>query len=211
MQEHSLDQLAKELAEGTITRGRALKLVGVALLEVFGLAGLPTLAQAKKKKKKKRKKKHHLALPSPPPPCDSATCSKGCCVNNTCHTNDPQFCGTGGGACVTCPTGQACCSGICTPLNTQQNCGACGLACSAGCLCHPTSEGNVFCVKGGIPCFTNCTTNADCPGSTTCEGVPNKVCSCTSSSQCPSGTFCDAVSTVGGVHTCQPPCGQMCP
>ena len=62
LKEHySLDSLAMEMADGTLTRGRALKYMGVALLGGVGaMAGLGTLAsesEAKKHHKKKKKKK----------------------------------------------------------------------------------------------------------------------------------------------------------
>jgi hypothetical protein len=74
MEEHSFESLAKEMADGTVSRGRALKLVGGAVLGAFGLAALPTLAQAKKRKKKK--KKHRPPVPPPNPnACSDPTCT----------------------------------------------------------------------------------------------------------------------------------------
>jgi hypothetical protein len=35
-----------------------------------------------------------------------------------------------------------CCSGTCTDLTTNTNCGACGNACTGGTTCTPTSTGD---------------------------------------------------------------------
>jgi Cys-rich repeat protein len=79
MEQHSFDELAKGLAEQTMTRGRALKLAGASLLGAVGLVGLPSAAVAKKKKKK-----HHHRAPSPTPSVCSAG-DVGAC--NSCGTS----------------------------------------------------------------------------------------------------------------------------
>ncbi len=45
-EQHSLDELAKGLANGSVTRGRALKLMGAALLGVVSLGLFGGVAQA---------------------------------------------------------------------------------------------------------------------------------------------------------------------
>jgi hypothetical protein len=56
-EEHSLDKLAKGLAEDSLTRSRAIKLAGAAVLgEAFSFLALPDEAEAKKKKKKRRRR-----------------------------------------------------------------------------------------------------------------------------------------------------------
>ena len=83
MEEHTFDELAKRLAEQTMTRGRALKLTGATILGAIGLVSLPKRAEAKKKKKKK---KHHHRAPStlPTPSVCSAGNAAAC---NPCGTS----------------------------------------------------------------------------------------------------------------------------
>src|SRR3954471_14563331 len=79
-----VDGLARGLADGTLTRERALKLMGAVFLGSLGaMAGLSAAADeaAARKKKRKRKKKP----PLPPPFCGPATCPTGCCRNNVCQ------------------------------------------------------------------------------------------------------------------------------
>lgn len=53
-EEHSFDELAKELARRTVSRRRALKLVGAALLGgVFSFLALPGVAVAKKRRRRR--------------------------------------------------------------------------------------------------------------------------------------------------------------
>jgi hypothetical protein len=92
MEEHSFDDLAKEMVAGTISRGQALKLVGGAVLGVFGLASLPRPAEAKKKKKKKKKKrKHHSAASPPPTPPACQPFGMGCPTTCTCQGTCQQI------------------------------------------------------------------------------------------------------------------------
>src|SRR5438270_7237531 len=73
---HSFDNLAMALAEGTFTRGQALKYMGVALLGGLGaMAGLSVFTDDADAKRRRKKKKHHHGPsssppgpPSPPPP-----------------------------------------------------------------------------------------------------------------------------------------------
>lgn len=56
MEEHSFDSLSKEIADGAISRGRALKLVGAAILG-GAFAGLfPGLAEARRRRSQGRRK-----------------------------------------------------------------------------------------------------------------------------------------------------------
>src|SRR4051812_5745205 len=72
-EEYSFDTLAIELADGTFTRARALKLMGVALMGSLGaftgISAVANPAGAKRRKKKRKKKPVMVGLtPSPPPP-----------------------------------------------------------------------------------------------------------------------------------------------
>ena len=150
---HSFDQLARELADGTLSRRRALRMMGAALVGGV-LASVPGVAWA--------------AKPAPCPPgvqkcgkacCPDATfiCAQGKCacptgttrIGNTCCQN-AQVCGSNCG----CQTGEGCCNGVCTDLSTTINCGACGNACTTGQSCENQT------------CVTNCP-----PGQEVCNGA----------------------------------------
>src|SRR5437868_2440548 len=54
-----------------------------------------------------------------------------------------------------CPSQYVCCAGRCTMLNSTDNCGACGVTCSAG----------QQCLRARTALFTcTCTDQATCPG-----------------------------------------------
>src|SRR3954470_17669338 len=113
--EHAaFDELARGLADGTVTRRRVLKLMGAALLGGLGaMVGLGTLtddADAKKRKRKRKKKASSTSV------CGPTTCP-GCCSAGSCVQLAQQsatVCGRGGGACVACAAGRACVDGACT-------------------------------------------------------------------------------------------------
>ena len=110
----SLDDLAISLAEGTLTRGRALKLMGVAVFGGFGaMVGLSAAASdADARRKGKHKRRQHTKNATS---MCLFSCTSGCCVGNDCKAgNTTQFCGTGGGACTTCATGESCLNGLLT-------------------------------------------------------------------------------------------------
>src|SRR5438270_5028007 len=89
---HSLDELAKRLASGAISRRQALKLIGATIFgSMVGSAMLgmfPGLASAVKKGHGRR---HHHSkhIFTPSGGCNADSCADGCCVGNTCHVNDP--------------------------------------------------------------------------------------------------------------------------
>lgn len=118
-----------------------------------------------------------------------------------------------------CGSGQAMCSGVCTPVaNNAQNCGACGVVCATGQLCQANQ---CVCSPGLMSCNGSCVaSNATHCGSCTtmCTGVEvcsNNTCmsSCpTGESQCPDGA---CVGPTGGDAThcggCTPcPTGSTC-
>jgi hypothetical protein len=168
--ELSLDELAKGLAHGTVSRRGALRMMGAALLG-GALASIPGVAWA--------------AKPAPCPsgvkcgrdccPDASLVCSKGRCAcpagttrcNGSCvdpatFQIDPSNCGSCGNACsggktcqsgiCACPPRQTACGDTCRDLHTDTlNCGACGFSCAAGYSCvdglcvGPCIAGNIFC------------------------------------------------------------------
>ncbi len=138
MEEHSFDALAKEMADGAISRGRALKYFGAAILGATlggGMLGIP-IAEAKKKKKKKKKKKRHTnintCLPADAPCQDSSQCcpsttSRTCDVPVNASNSDKTCCGGAGAKCGPkngdgddtapfCCAGFTCTNGSCQPV-----------------------------------------------------------------------------------------------
>jgi hypothetical protein len=105
MEEHSFDALAKEMADGAISRGRALKLLGAALLGFGSLSLFGGVAETKRKKKHRHH--HHSVTP---------LCSDGQtgCADGTCLCFLP---GAGFGTCIT--TGNP--RGICSFAPSDRN------------------------------------------------------------------------------------------
>ncbi len=123
----SFDELAKGLAEGKLTRRKALRLLGATLVGGV-LASVPSIAWAAK-----------------PAPCPSGNkCGKNCCPDATFVCSQ--------GKCA-CPTGQTACGGQCVRLTTNQNCGSCGNACSGGKTCQ---SGVCACPQGQSECGGVC-------------------------------------------------------
>lgn len=113
-EEHSFDDLARGLASSSVSRGKALKLAGAALLGSAAVPFLAGTAEAKKKKKKKKGKcrpRTHLCIN----PHDGShhCCPKGteCCTAGSgvaCCKPGLNLCdllSTGISACVTLPGG----------------------------------------------------------------------------------------------------------
>src|SRR4051812_8574022 len=76
------DQLARGLADGTISRGQSLKLIGAAIVGGFlGTFALPAESEAKKKKKGKKKRKKKSQCQEGEVPCAGNCCVPGtiCC------------------------------------------------------------------------------------------------------------------------------------
>jgi Stigma-specific protein, Stig1 len=137
--EHSLDELSRALAEDTIPRRKALRMVGGMLLGT-ALASIPGMAWA--------------APPEGRGPCPSPEDRRcrGVCTN---VVFDRFNCGRCGNECA---TGEDCCGGRCVPLNTRDNCGCCGCGCleaeicvNGSCQCPEPGQtvcANVCCPQG---------------------------------------------------------------
>jgi hypothetical protein len=110
----SLDDVARGLANSTLSRGRALRLMGAVLLG-SALASMPAIAWTKPKPAGTCKKDKQC--PSP-----EDLCCDGVCTNVVFDRNNCGACGN------VCKAGEGCCGQSCIPLNTQQNCGCCGCA-----------------------------------------------------------------------------------
>ncbi len=189
MRDSSFDELARGLDSGSISRGKAIRLMGAVLLGGT-LASMPGMALAddecKRDGKKCRKNKQ----------CCSGNCSGGTCqaqttttttsTTSTSTTSTPG-CIPNNGSCI---SSDKCCSGRCAGGVCAASCatgavtlsnGTCARDCSsdaavcvaAGCLrCTPTEEqkslGEAYC--------SSSITRGLCPNGTTAE--------------CPTGTFC---------------------
>ena len=134
VRDHSFDELTRGLASGTLSRRKALRLMGAALVG-GALASIPGIALAKPNKPEGAKCKH-----------DKQCASGNCSSSGTCAP-----CVSDGGACTA--NGQ-CCSKLCRPDRFGGGvCAAvpptCSPPCPADCGCFFTPDG---------------TTCASCPG-----------------------------------------------
>jgi hypothetical protein len=177
MSERPFDELAKGLASGSISRGRALRLMGAALvggtLTSFGIGGV---AEADNECKPTAKK------------CNK---NKQCCSGNC-----------SGGKCAACPSGQVLCNGSCvsTSCSEGQIFDSSSCACVAQCVPNqrictadtPCCNGDV-CANNGRCCTEQggtCTFSSQCCGNLSCPTADGTCCSneeCTTDSDCCSG------------------------
>jgi hypothetical protein len=182
----SFDELTRGLASGTLSRGRALRLMGAALVGGtlaslgIGEAGADLCKRAGKACKK------------------NTQCCSGNCVNA------PT------GTCAACPSGQVLCNGNCVSNSCLANSGQ--VFNSSTCQCECPS-GRVLLSNG--TCATPCTTAPECTGGCECNGhsvnTAQGFCStqtlgggCATDAECPTGQFCADLGTTGIV------CLQAC-
>ena len=196
MSERPFDELAKGLASGSISRGRALRLMGAALvggtLTSFGIGGVAAADNECKPTAKKCNK------------------NKQCCSGNC-----------SGGTCAACPSGQVLCNGSCvfTSCSEGQIFDPASCACVAQCVPNQlicTAEGTPCC--GGDICANNgrcctalggtCTFSSQCCGNLSCPTADGTCCSeeeCTTDSDCCSSRpFCLDTGTTDN------PLGKRC-
>jgi hypothetical protein len=109
-----------------------------------------------------------------PPACGPGNCPSGCCdTNGMCQLGtDPAACGSGGVACASCATGQACTSQACS---CDGNGGCAGGCCTATGQCMTSST--TSCGQAGAVCVA-CVSGQECSAQGKC------VCDATS---CPNG------------------------
>jgi len=142
--EHSLDKLAKGLANGTLSRRQALKVVGGALLGGV-LVSIPGLAWAQGRPCLSGE---HLCPDGSCVPVGQA-CTPAGCPEGEVRVQGQCQCGTG----PSCTGGNVCVNGVC-------QCGT-GPACTGGNVCvngvcdcpedtHPCPGGT--CTPLGVPC-----------------------------------------------------------
>ena len=138
--DHSFDELTRGLASGTLSRGKALRLMGAALVG-GALASIPGIAGAKPKPAGAKCKHDHQ--------CASGTCSS----TGTCAA----ACVSDGGACT---ADGECCSRLCVEVREGVRvCAAappiCDPPCPANCSCDFAADGTTTCIgcPPGLPCL----------------------------------------------------------
>ena len=145
----SLDELAKGLATGTLSRGKAIRLVGGALLGA-ALASLPGVALADGDCRRLGRECRR----------DSQ-----CCTRNCIRRGDDKVCG--------CPEGKTLCKkpsgpGRCVNLQAnERHCGRCFNRCAEGQECVNGTCAAACISDGAGPCTTNdqcCSGNCDSSG-----------------------------------------------
>jgi hypothetical protein len=163
--ENSLDELAKGLATGTLSRGKAIRWMGGALLGA-ALASVPGVALADDDCRRFGRRCRR----------DSQ-----CCSGNCVRRGDDKVCG--------CPEGQRRCNDRCVNLKRNENhCGSCSNRCAEGeqCVsgeCTPTCGANGdSCDEGTQCCSDNCSNG-------TCACKPYSS-ACNNNGECCSG-FCN--------------------
>jgi hypothetical protein len=164
------DELARALASGSISRGKALRLMGAALVGGtlaslgIGKAGADNLC---KPEGKKCRKDAQCCSRN----CDDSSrkCAAGCGVNGA-------SCATSSGCCsgLVCkgPSGQGTCVESCIPPNAipcdiSNPTAACGPNVPGGCGCIQDISGGGFCANNAND--IRCTTSCDCPAGQFCD------------------------------------------
>jgi hypothetical protein len=148
----SFDELAKGLATGTLSRGKALRWMGGALVGA-ALASVPGVAWANDCRRLGRECRR-----------DSQCCSRNCI-----RRGDDKVCG--------CPERQTRCNDRCVNLNrNERHCGSCFNRCLEGQECV---GGECQCPSGQTCCNGACVSNVCGPGETfesgTCQCQPCSV------------------------------------
>jgi hypothetical protein len=170
--ELSLDDLAKGLATGTLSRGKALRWMGGALLGT-ALASFPGVAWANDCRRLGRECRR-----------DSQCCSRNCV-----RRGDDKVCG--------CPEGKRRCGDRCVNRETNENhCGSCFNSCEEGEECVDGECGG-GCPSGRVPCATGTCGTCCLEGWECVEGVCTIVCT----PSCPEGCNCQ-LSADGGANVC---------
>lgn len=155
--DHSLDSLARDLANGSVSRRKALRLMGGVLLGGT-LASIPGVAWAKPKPGRCTKNSQ----------CPSG---QGCCNSVCADLSTLTNCGTCGNACA---SGQSCVNGQCETVGCTPGTRDC---CGTGntttiCFQRADNTGTV-CADGYDSCVGPSHVLQDCSG---CAQYPGSVC-----------------------------------
>ncbi len=173
--QHSFDELARGLANGTVSRRRALKLLGGVLLG-GALAAVPVLGGGSRGPSAFAQKK---AEPGKGPPCPPGEhpCPDGTCVPLGTPCEAP---GQEGGCTPPCASGETCCLGICCAPEQPCNSTPAGpICCPVGCFGAGGADGQPVCYRDpfpgdayGICSLPSCNSAADCPAGEVCIQTP---------------------------------------
>ena len=167
--ESSFDELAKGLASGDVSRGRALRLMGVALVGGT-LASVPGIAWAAPRPRPNGKKCKRDSQ------CASGNCAGGVCqAQGGCPSGTTECSGPAGFGCVPdpCPQGQV--------LNTVRcQCVTSTGGITLGCICGDTSE-RFICFAGqtcpdSVERTTQCTAYCGAAGYVNSYCYENDIC-----------------------------------
>ena len=197
------DELARGLADGTLTRGRALRLMGAALvggtLASLGIREAGADPPGCKRIGKNCTRNDQC--------CGSLVCVSGTCQTPTTTTTETPtttttsttpMCIANGGTCST--GGTPCCSGncsngFCCPSGrvglSNGTCAMpctrfeCPTSCGANPECVDAPGPGGYCGGGPTPL---CTSDTDCLSGICFDGS----CVCRSDTECPSGEFCSS-------------------
>ncbi len=174
-QEHSFDELAKGVADGTVSRGRMLKVAGTALLGGVLSAAFPGVAQARRKRRRRFTCTPCGTAAGLSPTCASGECviisgGIGCCQSSS--SPPPPGPPPGpppppGGTCT--PFSSNCCDSLATCLPGQCLCPG-PEVCFVGRCCLPTGE---FCIA---ECSQNGPCDKCCSGRCEFSGINNQCC-----------------------------------
>ena len=167
-EESFFDDLTRGLADGSLTRGRALRLMGAAVvggtLGSLGLGGVAVADEECKPTAKKCKK-------------DKQCCS-GACV---------------GGTCTACASGQVLCGGSCVSNSCLTNSGqvfnttTCQCECPSGAITLSNGTCVTSCFGGDCPDCEGCARGIS---ANYCFNLSGRFAPCATDSQCPTGEFC---------------------
>jgi Stigma-specific protein, Stig1 len=152
----SFDELAKGLAGGTISRSRALRLMGTVVLGGV-LASIPGVAWAQQRGRGGGGGSAQGRCPEGTVNC------RGKCVILAEDRNNCGGCG------VVCPEGRLCVGGTCCPTERVCGSGTSATCCAAGQRCLPASTtGELTCCPEGQMCGTGATATC-CTGGSICH------------------------------------------
>jgi hypothetical protein len=189
---HSFDELTRGLASGSISRGRALRLMGAALLggTLGSLGGVAAADdECKPLNKKCRKDKQCCSGKCEDSKCAAACVSSDgscsgdgeCCTGLLCDNGKCATCRSNGGPCAShaeccsSPFGGGCRNGTCVESCIQPSLTPCDpndpSACGApdsGCNCLPEASSDKTYCRSDVT-TTLCTTSCDCPSGQFCE------------------------------------------
>src|SRR5829696_6344660 len=149
--DRSFDELAKGLADGTLSRGRALRLMGAALVgaaaaSISGVAwAAPPEGRGRPCPKGEIKCRNTCCGPED-------LCCRGACTNVSFNRLNCGRCGK------ECAEGEDCCTGRCVPLNTTEHCSGCFAGCHPAEICV---NGTCQCPRRDRPCALMCAAQRD--------------------------------------------------